>query len=61
VNTATAAAIQLGGEAFLSSTVIDGRFWLRACIVNPLASEQDIDRLVAAVVSTADAVVAGRP
>jgi aromatic-L-amino-acid/L-tryptophan decarboxylase len=27
--------LQLGGKAFLSSTVLDGRFWLRACIINP--------------------------
>jgi len=37
---------QLSGEAFLSSTVMDGRFWLRACIINPRAAEADIDRLV---------------
>ena len=34
--------VQLGGRAFLSSTVIDGRFWLRACIVNPRARESDV-------------------
>lgn len=38
--------IQLGGEAFLSSTVINGAFWLRACIVNPRTSSEDIPRLV---------------
>jgi aromatic-L-amino-acid/L-tryptophan decarboxylase len=37
--------VQLGGEAFLSSTLINDRFWLRACIVNPRAKQTDIDRL----------------
>jgi len=34
--------VQLGGRAFLSSTVINGRFWLRACLVNPRSSESDV-------------------
>jgi len=34
--------LQLGGRAFLSSTELDGRFWLRACIVNPRSSEDDV-------------------
>jgi glutamate/tyrosine decarboxylase-like PLP-dependent enzyme len=37
--------IQLGGEAFVSSTVINNNFWLRACIVNPRSTEVDIDAL----------------
>ena len=37
--------VQLGGEAFLSSTVINDKFWLRACIVNPRATQTDIDLL----------------
>jgi glutamate/tyrosine decarboxylase-like PLP-dependent enzyme len=41
--------IQLGGEAFLSSTVMNDVFWLRACIVNPRASVGDIEALVAIV------------
>jgi aromatic-L-amino-acid/L-tryptophan decarboxylase len=41
--------LQLGGEAFLSGTTLDGRFVLRACFVNPRTREQDVDRLVAAV------------
>ena len=47
--------VQLGGKAFLSSTLLDGRFWLRACIVNPRASRDDIDILVAAVRAAAEA------
>ena len=42
-------AVQLGGVAFLSSTVVDGRFWLRACIVNPRADRMDADALLEAV------------
>jgi hypothetical protein len=29
---------------------VDGRFWLRACIVNPLATEADIDAVFDALV-----------
>jgi glutamate/tyrosine decarboxylase-like PLP-dependent enzyme len=38
--------VQLGGDAFLSGTTIDGRFWLRACVVNPRATERDIRTVV---------------
>jgi glutamate/tyrosine decarboxylase-like PLP-dependent enzyme len=38
--------VQLGGEAFVSSTLLRDRFWLRACIVNPLAAEPDMAALV---------------
>jgi len=41
--------IQHGGKAFLSSTVLDGRFWLRACFVNHLTTEADVDLLVETV------------
>lgn len=34
--------LQLSGEGFLSSTVLSGRLWLRACIVNPRATERDV-------------------
>jgi len=40
------AEMQLGGEAFVSSTVIRGQFWLRACIVNHRATEADIDAMI---------------
>ncbi len=46
VNKALLEAIQMGGQAFLSSTTLGGRFVLRACIVNPRASRKDIDALV---------------
>jgi len=35
--------VQLGGEGFLSGTMLNGSFWLRACVVNPRASVADID------------------
>ena len=38
--------IQIGGRVFVSSTVLNGRFWLRACIVNPRATGRDIDCIV---------------
>jgi aromatic-L-amino-acid decarboxylase len=41
--------IQLGGSAFLTSTILDGVFWLRACIVNPRARAADLRQLVALV------------
>ena len=41
--------IERSGEAFLSSAVVNGRFALRACIVNFRTSEADLDTLLAAV------------
>jgi glutamate/tyrosine decarboxylase-like PLP-dependent enzyme len=41
--------LQLGGEAFLTSTELAGRFVLRACIVNYHSTRDDIDRMLAAV------------
>jgi len=38
--------LQLGGRAFLSSTVLRGRFVLRACIVNPLSAQRDVDAML---------------
>ena len=49
LNTRLIAALQLGGIAFLSSTVLRGESWLRACIVNPLATTADIDAMLAAL------------
>ena len=46
--------VQLGGAAFLSGTVIDNRFWLRACVVNPLTTRADIDLLVGAVLAATE-------
>jgi glutamate/tyrosine decarboxylase-like PLP-dependent enzyme len=49
LNKALLERIQLGGEAFLSSTVMGGRFVLRACVVNPRSKESDIDLFVGLV------------
>ena len=59
LNRAVLQRVQLGGEAFLSSTVLDGRFWLRACVVNPLAATEDVDRLFAAVAGEVRRALAG--
>jgi len=40
------AAIERSGEAFVSSAVVDGRFVLRACVVNFHTSVEDIEALV---------------
>lgn len=49
INKALLDEMQLGGQAFVSSTVLDERFALRACIVNPYSREEDVDSLVALV------------
>ena len=41
------AAVQLGGRAFLAGTRVDGRFALRACVVNPLMTAADLDAILA--------------
>jgi len=46
LNQAILRDLQLGGRAFLSSTILDGRFVLRACIVNPRATIADVEILV---------------
>jgi len=46
--------LQLSGRAFLSSTVLGGRFVLRACFVNPLSSQADVDAMLAAVKELAE-------
>jgi aromatic-L-amino-acid decarboxylase len=52
-------AVQLGGNAFLSSTTINGAFCLRACVINYRSTEQDIDFLVAHVQQTGEKLLAG--
>ncbi len=46
--------VQLGGKAFLSSTVLRGTFWLRACIVNARAAEEDVAEILDAVIAAAE-------
>ncbi|HUP19368.1 MAG TPA: pyridoxal-dependent decarboxylase [Gemmatimonadota bacterium] len=49
--------VQESGEAVPSSTVLNGRFVLRAGIVNQRTRDEDVDRLVELVVGTGDDVV----
>lgn len=49
LNRAVLREVQLGGKGFLSSTVLGGRFWLRACVVNPRATERDVEAVLEAV------------
>jgi aromatic-L-amino-acid/L-tryptophan decarboxylase len=49
LNRAVLERLQLGGEAFLSSTELRGHFTLRACIVNYRSTRRDIDRMLEAV------------
>jgi glutamate/tyrosine decarboxylase-like PLP-dependent enzyme len=57
-NEAVLRQVQLGGEAFLSSTVLGDRFWLRACLVNPRTTPADLEALLDAVLGAAEAVAA---
>ncbi len=41
--------VQLGGDAFLTSTELNGCFVLRACIVNYRSTRDDVDRMLDAV------------
>jgi aromatic-L-amino-acid decarboxylase len=51
LNQALLVRLQRGGEAFVSNAVVDGRYLLRACIVNFRSRAQDIDQLIEAVVA----------
>jgi glutamate/tyrosine decarboxylase-like PLP-dependent enzyme len=56
LNKAALERLQLSGTVFLSSTIIDDRFWLRACIVNPRSTRADVHSIVDAVRASARAV-----
>jgi aromatic-L-amino-acid decarboxylase len=43
--------LQSGGEVFVSNAVIDGSYWLRACIVNFRTTPADVDAVPKLVVS----------
>jgi aromatic-L-amino-acid decarboxylase len=53
LNKAILERTQLEGRVFLSGTVTEGRFWLRACIVNPRASQEDMRTIVEVVTQAA--------
>jgi glutamate/tyrosine decarboxylase-like PLP-dependent enzyme len=46
VNRALVERLQLGGAAFITSTELQGRFSLRACVVNHRSRREDIDRML---------------
>ena len=46
LNTEILGRIQSGGEAFVSNALIDGRYWLRSCIVNFRTTRADLETLV---------------
>jgi hypothetical protein len=49
--------IERSGEAFLSNAVVNGRFALRACIVNFHTSDEDIEALPALIAGIAERAV----
>lgn len=51
--------VQRRGDAYLSNAVLNGRFALRACIVNYRTSAEDVERLLEAIRGAARTVVAG--
>ena len=53
--------IQLGGRSFLTTTELDGRTVLRACFINPLTTEPDVDTLLDLVTSIGDTTVIPDP
>jgi aromatic-L-amino-acid decarboxylase len=59
LNKALLESVQLGGQAFLSSTTLGGRFVLRACIINPRTSRDDLDAVVDLVRATGARLRAG--
>jgi aromatic-L-amino-acid decarboxylase len=48
--------LQKGGEMFLSNAIIDGKYCLRACIVNFRTTEKDMEECIEIIVRTARAV-----
>lgn len=59
LNKAVLERVQLEGKAFVSSTVIEDVFWLRACIVNPRAHDEDVDLLLEVTEEAGRSVLAG--
>ncbi len=57
LNEALLEQIQCGGRAFVSNAVIQGRYLLRACIVNFHTTQADVEALPAIVVEAGRAIV----
>jgi aromatic-L-amino-acid decarboxylase len=49
LNTDILVRLQASGEAFVSNALIDGRYWLRSCIVNFRTTTDDLEALVSLV------------
>jgi glutamate/tyrosine decarboxylase-like PLP-dependent enzyme len=60
LNRALLERLQLGGEAFITSTELRGRFVLRACIVNYRSTRADVDAMLAAIRAIGRDIVARR-
>ncbi len=58
LNSRLIAALQAEGDCYVSNAVIDGRQYLRACIVNFRTRPEDIDALPQIVVRTAERLLA---
>ena len=56
LNEALLARLKLGGEVFVTNAVVDGRFLLRACIVNFRTTEADVAAIPAIVARAGRAV-----
>ena len=61
INQAVVERLQLNERVFLSSTVIDDSFWLRACIVNYRTTDADVDALADVVMTHGATITAKRP
>jgi glutamate/tyrosine decarboxylase-like PLP-dependent enzyme len=53
INTALMKRIVRRGRVYLSNAVLQGKFCLRACVVNHLTKESDIDAVVPEVLAAA--------
>lgn len=52
-NTSLLKRIVARGKVYLSNATLEGKFCLRACIVNPLTTDEDIDSVVPEVLAAA--------
>ncbi len=52
--------VQAGGDAFLSSAMINGRFALRACVLHYATTPEDVAALISAVRRTGESMMRGR-
>jgi glutamate/tyrosine decarboxylase-like PLP-dependent enzyme len=56
LNKAIMESVQVSGDAFLTSTIVNGRFVLRACILHYATTQDDVAALLAAVRKAAAAL-----